>query len=166
VLDRPRVSPKCRSLRRCSTSDGGASVSVNADVWPLITAGAGGGISKALSDRRSFRRGRSRGAEVRRIRGGLNLGLLRRTHSWSTFGCAFHRTYPVRCETKCVRTSRSPCLQVRLPRDEVETEVRSFITKVFRQYPTKYGPRSLDQPIRDGDGRTLLDFIASDYDKR
>lgn len=44
--------------------------------------------------------------------------------------------------------------------DEVKASVKSFSRKVFEMHPMKYGHISLDAPLGDDSGRTLLDVLG------
>lgn len=43
--------------------------------------------------------------------------------------------------------------------ENMAAEVKRFTSAVFKQYPTKFGPRSLDQPFRHGDTRLLREMV-------
>lgn len=45
---------------------------------------------------------------------------------------------------------------------ELANSIQGLTRSVFRQFPTKYGPLSLDAPRSGDDDRTLLDRLSAD----
>jgi hypothetical protein len=53
-------------------------------------------------------------------------------------------------------------LEGSLPLAEIEAEARRYGNRVLERFASKFGPRSLDQEIGDGEGFTLLDTLVDD----
>ncbi len=49
-----------------------------------------------------------------------------------------------------------------IQRSELKGSVRGYASKVLKMHPLKYGPLSLDAPIFDGEGVTLIERIAGE----